>query len=112
MTDGECIRLHEWWMKEIKDITKKVMQAEEKRQAQVRARAQKTLGEYQTEADIQDAYAYGLITSAKRDRLMNLLEQTTVETSAEYEAKLTLLREEWETSKQLVDEMKAKEAAT
>ena len=110
MTDGDQIRLQEWWMKEVMDITGRVIKAEEKRQEQARARAMKTLGEYRTEADIQEAYAYGMITSAKRDRLMNMLEKNCVESSAMYEAKLKLLREEWEVSKQLLEELKAKEA--
>jgi len=108
MTREEEIRLREWWMDQLRAITKKLMDDEERRASREQAKAQKALGEYQTEADIQDAYAYGMITEAKRDKLMDLLENGVYQAKEDrdYRMRLDFLQEDWQNQKEILERLK------
>ena len=102
--DRDIVAVQTWWMDELKALTKKVMDQEEKRQARLRAKADKELGEYRTYADVQDAYGCGVITARKRDRLYDLLEQYTPEEDGVYRMKLEMLGEMFQIAKQAVED--------
>jgi len=109
MTREEEIRLREWWMEQLKDITKKLMDKENRREESERMKAQKALGEYQTEADIQEAYAYGTISDAKRDRLLDLLEKgtTKAQEDKDYRLRINFLMEDYQNQKEILERLKA-----
>jgi hypothetical protein len=88
-------------MVRLRELTDKVNQEEEKRQAKVKRGVEKQLGEYKTFADIQDAYGCGVISAKKRDRLYDLLERQNVEPDWLYEAKIELLTELYQNAKQI-----------
>ena len=104
MLDKDIVRLQKWWMEQIKALTQKVINEENKRQESVKRKAEKMLGEYRTYNDIQDAYGCGVITARKRDKLMDLLEQVTVEDDTLYRMKLDLLQECYQVAKRAVEE--------
>ena len=104
MKNTEVMLLQSWWMAKLQDLTAKVNQEEEKRQAKVKRGVERQLGEYRTFADVQDAYGCGVISAAKRDRLYDLLEKQNVEPDKMYEAKITLLSELYQTAKQIFHE--------
>ena len=108
MTREEEIRLREWWVDQLRAITKKLMDDEERRASREQAKAQKALGEYKTEADIQDAYAYGMITEAKRDKLMDLLEKGIYQAkeNRDYKMRLEFLQEDWQNQKEILERLK------
>lgn len=107
MTRDQEIELRKWWMEQLKAISKKLMDAEARREEAERVKAQKTLGEYQTESDIQDAYAYGVITEAKRDKLMELLEKKDGAQAEDemYRLKLDFLMEDFQHQKELIGQL-------
>lgn len=109
MTREEEIRLREWWMEQLKAITKKLMDKETRREEYERAKAQKALGEYQTEADIQEAYAYGMISDAKRDRLLDLLEKgaTKAQEDKDYRIRMDFLMQDYKNQKEILERLKA-----
>ena len=96
--------MREWWLKEIKAITAKVMREEDKRQARQKEKAAKALGEYQSYRDIQDAYGCGVISEREFDRLTELLERTQPEESKLYRAKIELLQELYDEQKKILDD--------
>ena len=59
MSDKEKIKLQQWWMEQLRDLTRKVMKEEEKRQAKVTAKASSMLSEYSSRDDIVEAYGMG-----------------------------------------------------
>ena len=94
MTDVQKIKLQRWWMEQLREITRKTMEAEDKRQKKARAKAVKDLADYNIERreDIDDLYGYGVITDRKRDKLLDLFDQ--IENPDElYQAKIDLLQE-------------------
>lgn len=94
MTDNQKIKLQRWWMEQIRTITRKTMDAENKRQEKAKAKAANDLADFSItrREDIDDLYGYGVITEKKRDRLIDLFEQ--VENHDElYQAKIDLLQE-------------------
>ena len=95
------MQLQSWWMARLRELTDKVNQEEEKRQAKARRAAEKSMGEYKTYADIQDAYGCGVISAKKRDRLFDLLEMQEIKPDGLYEAKIELLSELYQQAKQI-----------
>ena len=77
MTNGEKIVLQQWWQGEIRELTRKVMAQEEKRQEKAKKKAASLLGSYSIERreDIDDLYGYGVITESKRDKMIDLWEK-------------------------------------
>lgn len=104
--DKDIVALQTWWMGELKELTRKVMEQEEKRQARERKQSEKMMGDYRTYADIQDAYGMGVITERKRDKLMDLLEKANPEEDRIYRMKLDMLREMYQIAKNAVEERK------
>lgn len=112
MTRDQEIMLRKWWMEQLRGITKRLMEAEERRVETERVKAQKALGEYQTENDIQEAYAWGMITDAKRDKLLDLLEKKdgAQPESEMYRLKLDFLQEDYQHQKELMEQLTMEES--
>ena len=112
MTRDQEIMLRKWWMEQLRGITKRLMNAEARRIDAERVKAQKQLGEYQTETDIQEAYAWGMITDAKRDKLLDLLEKKDgAQTESEmYRLKLDFLQEDYQHQKELLENLTMEES--
>lgn len=112
MTRHQEILLRQWWMEQLKAISKKLMDAEARREEAERVKAQKTLGDYQTYNDIQDAYAYGTITEAKRDKLLDLLEKKDGEKAEDemYRLKIDFLQEDFQHQKELLAQLTMEES--
>lgn len=108
MTREEEIRLRTWWMGQLRAITNKLIDAENRREERERVKTQKALGEYQTAADIQDAYAYGVITEAKRDKLMDLLDKGTFNATEDkdYRLRMDFLQEDYQNQKEILEKLK------
>ena len=104
MKPTDVMQLQSWWMAKLRELTDKVNKEEEKRQAKVRRGVEKQLGEYRTFADVQDAYGCGVISSAKRDKLYDLLEKQEASPDKMYEAKIALLSELYQTARQIFSE--------
>lgn len=96
--------MREWWVNELQSITKRVIAEEEKRQARELKKAQKKMGDFQTYADLQDAYAVGAITEREFNKLADALEKREPRHSALYEAKLELLQELYSEQKKILDD--------
>ena len=92
--------------------SKRVIAEEEKRQERVRKAAEKKMGDYQTYADLQDAYGCGVITERQFDRLVALLEQKKPYPGALYQAKLELLQELYTEQKKILDDRLRWESAS
>ena len=106
MTDVQRIKLQEWWKKTLVEITRKVMQEEEKRQERIRKKNASMLADFGIESleDIDELYGYGAITEKKRDKLTELFEasQTTDEM---YEAKIALLQDAYNDAVQILNDL-------
>lgn len=104
--DTQVIALQEWWLGELKRITAKVIEKEERRQASVKAKNFKDLDGYRGVGDILDAYGMGCITSRKKDHLMDLIEKRELMEGEDpmYQLKLNMLHELGETARQILAE--------
>lgn len=98
MIRNTTMQLQLWWMEELKKMTGNVMRQEEKRQEAARKKNAKLFGDMDIERreDIDDLYAYGAITDAKREKLINLWEEMQPEPGELYNLKLKLLKEAYE----------------
>ena len=105
MTDRDVIALQSWWMGELSALTKKLMTQEEKRQQKAKVNAMKTFGDLSIERreDIDDLYGYGAISEKKRDKLIDMWEQSE-QSSDLYWAKLTLLQQTYRYAKQVMSD--------
>ena len=94
MTDVQKIKLQRWWMEQLREITRKTMAAEEKRQKKAEAKAAAIIGDLGIERreDIDELYGYGTITASQRDKLIDLFEKKE-EPGELYQAKIDLLQE-------------------
>jgi hypothetical protein len=101
--DKDIVAVQTWWMGELKALTKKVAEQEERRQARERERAEKKLGEYRTYSDVQDAYGCGVITERKAYQLYDLLDKINPEEDRLYLMKLDLLAECYQIAKKAVE---------
>lgn len=103
MTDVHKVKLQRWWMEQLRGITRKTMQAEDKRQQKARAKAVKDLADLNIERreDIDDLYGYGVITDRKRDKLLDLFDQ--IENPDElYQAKIDLLQDAYSEAQKIL----------
>lgn len=96
------IEMRRWFIKELQELTHKIMKEEEKRQERERKQAEKRLGEYRTYNDLQDAYGCGVITEKQFDRLATLLERSRPVESRLYKAKRELLEELYTEQKEIL----------
>ena len=93
-------------MEQLREITRKTMQAEDSRQKKARAKAIKELADYSIErrGDIDDLYGYGVITDRKRDKLYDLFDQ--IENPDElYQAKIDLLQDAYTEAQQVMRDL-------
>lgn len=97
--------LRSWWMEQIREITRKTIEAENKRQEKVKRQNLKKLGDYKTYNDIQEAYGVGVITEKQFDRLADLLEKSRPEPDDLYRAKIDLLQEVYQEQKKIYAEL-------
>ena len=105
MRDKEKIRLQQWWMEQLRDLTRKVMKEEEKRQAKVTAKASAMLSEYSSRDDIVEAYGMGIITEKQMDKVLDMWDQANEGHSEIYEGKIALLQEAYEEAQRIMQEL-------
>lgn len=112
MTRDQEIMLRKWWLEQLRGITKKLMDAEARRIEAERVKAQKMLGDFQTEIDVQEAYAFGMITDAKRAKLLDLLEKKdgAAAESEMYHLKIDFLTEDYQHQKELLENLTMEES--
>lgn len=93
MTDKQKIQLQRWWMEQLREITRKTMQAEEKRLEKEKKKAEKMIGDLDIEklSDIDDLYGYGVITEKQREKLIDAFEKSQ-KTDVMYQEKIDLLQ--------------------
>lgn len=110
MTDVEKIRLQKWWQEELRELTRKVMAQEEKRQEKAKKKAVSVFGDLAIERreDIDDLYGYGVITEKKRDKLIDLWEQGQQHDWL-YNEKINLLQDAYTESMNIVRELQKDE---
>ena len=105
MNSKTIVTVQNWWMKELQQLTKKVMLEEEKRQNKVLKKYNDALADYASTDQILDAYGFGCITERKKDKLLDLWEQReqAMYHDEVYQMKLDLLSELYQVSKNIVD---------
>jgi hypothetical protein len=110
MTDVEKIRLQKWWQEQLRELTRKVMAQEEKRQQAAKKKAMAMFGDLAIERreDIDDLYAYGTITEKKRDKLIDLWEQGE-QNDWFYDEKINLLQDAYTESMNVVRDLQAQQ---
>jgi hypothetical protein len=106
MTNAEKIRLQKWWQEQLRELTRKVMAQEEKRQQAAKKKAMAMFGDLAIERreDIDDLYGYGAITEKKRDKLIDLWEQGQ-QHDWFYDEKIKLLQDAYADSIQTVQDL-------
>jgi hypothetical protein len=106
MTDAQKIQLQRWWMEQIREITRKEMKAEEKRQERQKKKTAKMFGDLEIEkpGDIDDLYGCGAITSRQRDRLIDAFEGSQG-TDEMYDAKMELLQDAYSEAQQIMRDL-------
>ena len=102
----DVIALQTWWLGELKKLTAKVMQEEDKRQLKVRSKTDALLADFQSKGEILDAYGFGCITEKQKDRLMDLWDKREDASfpARMYGMKLDLLQEMYETAKGVISD--------
>ena len=105
MTDIQKIQLQRWWQEQIRELTRKVMAQEEKKQARKQAESAAALFDYQSRDDILDAYGMGMITEKKRDKLLDLWDNANSGSDEMYHAKIDLLQEFYTESIQVMRDL-------
>ena len=108
MTDVEKIMLQKWWQEQLRELTRKVMAQEEKRQQAAKKKAMAMFGDLAIERreDIDDLYGYGTITEKKRDKLIDLWEQGE-QNDWFYDEKINLLQDAYTESMNVVRDLQA-----
>ena len=106
MTNIEKIKLQIWWQAELRELTRKVIAQEEKRQEKARKKAASLFGDLAIERreDIDDLYAYGAITDKKREKLIDLWEQGQQQDGL-YQGKIDLLQDAFTESQNIVRDL-------
>lgn len=106
MTNVEKIRLQKWWHGEIRELTRKEMAKEEKRQEKERKKISAVFGDLAIERrdDIDDLYAYGTISERKRDKLIDMWENSQGHDGF-YEEKIALLQDVYAESLMVVQDL-------
>ena len=107
MTRDQEIQLRKWWMDQLRELTGKLITAQARKEDAERLKAQKQLGEFSTYTDIQDAYAYGTISEAKRDKLLDLLEKKDGAPTEDemFRLKIDFLQEDYRHQKELLEQL-------
>lgn len=106
MTNYQKIKLQGWWMEQLREITRKTQDAEEKRQQRARGKASRELADFSIERreDIDELYAYGSISEKKRDKLLDLFDR--IENPDEmFQAKIDLLQDAYRDAKEILRDL-------
>lgn len=106
MTNIEKIKLQIWWQAELRELTRKVIAQEEKRQEKARKKAASIFADFAIERreDIDDLYAYGAITNKKREKLIDLWEHGQQQDGL-YQGKINLLQDAFAESQNIVRDL-------
>ena len=106
MTDIQKIQLQRWWQEQIRELTRKVMSQEEKRQEKIKKKNLSMFGDLAIERveDIDDLYGYGAISEKKRDKLLDLWEKGQ-QPDEMYQAKIDLLQDAYSESIQIMRDL-------
>ena len=106
MTDVQKVKLQKWWMEQLREITRKTMEAEDKRQRKTRAKADAMIGDLAIERreDIDDLYGYGTITERQREKLIDLFENG-MQPDVMYEAKIELLQDAYSEAQRVMHDL-------
>jgi hypothetical protein len=96
MSDKEKIKLQQWWMKQLRELSRKVIEEEEKRQAKASSKAEKILADFSSRDDIIEAYGIGSISERTMEHLLDMWDEVNQGGSEMYEAKIALLQEAYE----------------
>lgn len=106
MTTAEKIRLQKWWQGEIRELTRKEIAKEEKRQEKERKKVSAVFGDLAIERreDIDDLYAYGTISERKRDKLIDMWENSQGHDEF-YNEKIALLQDAYAESLKVVQDL-------
>ena len=106
MTDVQKVKLQRWWMEQLREVTRKTMQAEDKRQKKARAKVTEELANFSIERreDIDDLYGYGVITDRKREKLIDLFDQAEDHDEL-YQAKMDLLQDAYAEAQQIMRDL-------
>ena len=99
------IKAQEWWLKQLRELTGKVMAQEDKRRAKVMQKNQDALADYKSEAEIREAYGYGFITERKCEKLLNLWEESYAGESEEYRHKIAILSDLYTEAKNVMQDL-------
>ena len=104
MSTAELIELQKWWLGELSQITRKLMDQEEKRQNKSNAKRDKALEDFRKRDDILDAYGFGCITEKQKDRLMDLWDEREKQSIPDqvYQDRIGLITEFYELAKGII----------
>ena len=105
MTDVQKIKLQRWWMGEIQQITRKVMEKEEKRQKKEKTKAAEMLADFSSRDDINEAYGYGMISEKWRDKLLDLWDKSNEGHGELYDEKIQLLQDAYAEAQAIMSEL-------
>lgn len=110
MNNVEKIKLQKWWQGEIRELTRKVMMQEEKRQERANKKAVSMFEDLGIERreDIDDLYAYGAITDNKREKLITLWENGQ-QNDAFYEEKIEFLQSAYREVADIIRDLEAEQ---
>ena len=89
-------------MAELQKITQKVVEQEERRKFKAEEKYKDLLEEYKSRDEIIDAYGYGFLTEKMKDKLLDIWDKVKENSNCEYEAKIGLLQDFYEESKEIV----------
>lgn len=106
MDNITTIKLQQWWMNELQKLTDKCLRQEQTRQEKVRQKNETALSDYRSKGEILDAYGCGIITERKKDKLLDLWEETNETTNELHERKINLLWELYNDAKRVLEEAK------
>ena len=104
LSTQELIDLQKWWLGELSQITRKLMEQEEKRQNKSNAKREKALEDFRKREDILDAYGFGCITEKQKDRLMDLWDEREKQSEPDklYQDRIGLVSEFYELAKEII----------
>jgi len=104
LSKQELIDLQKWWLGELSQITRKLMEQEEKRQNKSNAKRERALEDFRKREDILDAYGFGCITEKQKDRLMDLWDEREKQSIPDkvYQDRIGLVSEFYELAKDII----------
>ena len=102
----ERIKAQEWWVKQLKLLTWKVIGQEAKRRERVQQKNADALSEYKNANEIQEAYGMGIITEKKYEKLLDMWEESYGSESKTYEYEVDILEDVFQEAKRVLEELK------